>query len=119
MVTRLTEFCKENNIFAGFFSGLGACSEVMLAYYDLERKEYLDHHKKEDLEIVSLTGNIAKMDEKIVIHVHGSVSNRAFQTFSGHVKKLVVSATCEVHLTTLPKRMERAFDEETGLNLLK
>lgn len=115
----LVEFCKENKITAGFFSGLGASGEITISYYDLEKQEYLDLQKKEDLEIVSLTGNIAVMGEKTLIHAHGVFSDRNFTTVAGHVKQLIVSATCELHLTILPGVIQREYDEATGLNLMK
>ncbi|MBI4080779.1 MAG: DNA-binding protein [Candidatus Levybacteria bacterium] len=115
----LATFCEKNDITAGFFSGLGACEEITISYYDLEKKQYLDLQKKEDLEIVSLTGNIAVMDEKTLVHAHGVFSDRNFTTVAGHVKQLRVSATCEVHLTILPNKTVREYDKKTGLNLMK
>lgn len=119
VITGITKYCTENNTKAGFFTGLGACGEVILAYYDLENKQYLDKTISEDLEIISLIGNIAMLDGKATIHCHGSFSDRDYKTVAGHVKSLTVSATCEIHLTVLDGKIERGFDESTGLNLMK
>lgn len=118
VIKELTSFCNEKDITAGHFTGLGACSSVTLAYYDLITKKYLDKTFPNDMEIVGLTGNIAKLGDETVIHSHGVFSDLDYNPYGGHVKELVVSATCELHLTTLKGTMERSFDKETGLNIL-
>lgn len=119
LINDLINFCREKGVKAGFFTGLGASQEVTISYYDLHTKTYLDKTISEDLEIVSLTGNIAKMEGKIIIHSHGAFSNSQYVVFAGHVKKLIVSATCELHLIILKGNITRKFDRETGLNLMK
>jgi uncharacterized protein len=118
VIKELIKFSKKQNITTAHFTGLGACGSVTLSYYDLENKKYLDKTFDEDLEIVSLTGNVAKLKKETVIHAHGVFSDRNYQTVGGHVKELIVSATCEVHLTVLKGKMEREYDKKTGLNLL-
>lgn len=115
----LRKFCENESITAGSFSGLGACSEVVISRYNTNRKVYSDRKFAEIMEIVSLTGNVAKFQNDIAVHAHGSFSDYEFQTFSGHVKKLIVSATCEVMLEKLPGVLSREPDEATGLNLLQ
>ncbi len=111
-------YCQDNSLHAGSFTGLGAAGEITLAYYNLETKHYEDHTYTEDVEIVNLTGNIAWMEGKPVIHCHGVFGRRDMSTLGGHVKKLIVSATCELTLTQVPSNFTRAYDEKTGLNLL-
>lgn len=115
----LRKFCESENITAGSFSGLGAASEVVISWYNTNRRAYSDRKFSEIMEIASLAGNVAKFQDQIVIHAHGSFSDYEFQTFSGHVKKLVVSATCEITLEQLPGVLNREPDEATGLNLLQ
>lgn len=115
----LKNFCKKENIKSGFFSAFGACGELTLAYYSLDEKKYEEKDVKERLEIVSLTGNIAKMDDEIIVHAHGLFSDLNMQVRGGHIKKLVVSATCEMFLTVFDDYIKRGYDESTGLNLIK
>lgn len=119
VIKDLASFCQEKGIGAGFFTGLGASQTVTISYYNLHTKTYLDKTISEDLEIVSLTGNIAKMEGKIIIHSHGAFSDSKYTSFAGHVKKLIVSTTCELHLTILKENITRGFDKKTGLNLMK
>lgn len=119
VMERLRNFCRDQGIGAGAFTGIGAATEVMISWYNTDRKVYSDRKFSEIMEIASFAGNVAKFQDNIVIHAHGSFSDYEFQTFSGHVKKLVVSATCEVALEKLPGLLNRESDEATGLNLLQ
>ena len=119
VIKGLSAYCTDNKITAGHFTGLGACQSIILSYYDLENKQYLDEAFSEDMEIVSLTGNVAIMAKKPAIHCHGIFADDNYQTSGGHVKELLVSATCEIHLTILDGILERSYDQKTGLNLLQ
>jgi len=112
------DFCEKNGIVAGFFTGLGATSDVDLQSFDLDTKEYAKQNFKEIMEVVNLTGNISKKDAETIIHCHGSFGRENFETLSGHVSRLIVSATLEVHLTVLDGKMERKLDAFTSLNLM-
>lgn len=46
-------------------------------------------------------------------------SDKDMQTVAGHVNTMKVSAACEVFLIKLDGKIEREFDETTGLKLLK
>lgn len=114
----IKEFCKEYRIDAAFFQAIGAASEVELAWYDLGAKQYVTALFQENLEIVSLTGNVSKLGNELLLHSHGVFSDKAMATKAGHINKAVVSGACEVILTRLEGKIDRAFDEDTGLNLM-
>jgi len=118
VVAGLTAFAKEQGIFAAAFFGIGACGSLDLAYYDLNHKNYITKTFTEDLEIVSLNGNIAVKEDKPVIHVHGQFGRADFSALAGHVMKLAVSVTCEVFLTKLEGKMARELNSDFNLNLL-
>ncbi len=118
LIQGLTQFCKTENIQAGLFHAIGSSKEVILSWYNIKNKKYTDKMFQEELEISSLTGNVATLKGESYIHMHGCFSNEAMQTYAGHIKKLIVGATCEVVLQTLQGRVERSHSEEIGLNLL-
>lgn len=99
-------------------TGLGAVGEVTLAYWDPATKSYTETRFAEDLEMVSMTGNLAWLGEVPVVHAHGVFSRRDCTTVGGHIMHGVVSVTVEVMLTVGQKRVERRPDERVGLNLL-
>lgn len=119
MIQGLSGFAVEQKINGASFTAIGASGEVILSYYNLTEKKYEDHILKEEMEIVSVTGNIAWMKNTPVIHAHGVFADKGLTTRGGHIKKLIVSATCEVSLFLFDEPAHRCFDETTGLNLLQ
>lgn len=119
VIGALQEFCKKEGIDAGEFLAIGAAKEVKLGWYDVDAKEYTWKEYKEKLEIVSLLGNIARKGSEVIAHAHGSFSNQQMQVVGGHVAKLVVAGACEIVLEKFDGHIEKAFDEETGLNLMQ
>lgn len=114
----LLAWCKENNITGATFTGLGAADQLEVAYYHLPSKTYERHTVDDEVEILSLTGNLGTLEGTKMLHIHGVFGRRDLSTFGGHLFKLRVSGACEIHLTLLPESLERSFDEVTGLNLL-
>src|SRR3989338_5541708 len=118
LLSTLREFLKKENIKAGYFTGLGAAGVLDLAYYNLATKEFERHTIKEDVEILSLIGNIAMLKDETIIHTHGTFGRKDLSVFGGHIFSLHISGACEIHLTKLSGEMTRAYNETTGLNLL-
>lgn len=118
-VGALTDFCKEKNITAAALQAIGSTTEVTLAWYDAQAKDYQTKTYTEELEIISILGNVAVKDGAPFVHAHGSFSNRHMQMVAGHVKRLAVAVTCEVSLRLLEGEARRSYDEETGLHLLE
>ncbi|MBI4134884.1 MAG: DNA-binding protein [Candidatus Sungbacteria bacterium] len=118
IVSSLRSFLKEKNIRAGCFTGLGAAESLEIAFYNLANREYERKTANYDVEILSLVGNTAMIDGEPIIHMHGVFGKRDFSAFGGHVFRIIVSGSCEVHLAALDGFMKREPDETTGLNLL-
>ena len=118
IISGLADYCQRGGIKSASFTAIGAAQSIMLAYYNLPGKQYEDHEVSENVEIVSVSGNVACMKTEAVIHTHGVFARQDLSTIGGHIKKLIVSATCEVTLWKLGGKIERVYDSETGLNLL-
>jgi len=121
IISVLKEIVRKQNIYGGFFKGIGAVKDVVLSYYDLSSKQYIDKEFKDDYEIVSLLGNISYIyaTDEVVVHAHMSISDKNFVVYGGHLKKAIVSVTCELFILTVDDKLERVFNEEIGLYLLK
>jgi len=119
VIAKLQDFCVSENIRGAWISGLGSSRETILSFYNLENRMCEDRTFSERLEVVNLTGNISRLGERPVVHLHGTVADSNFVVKGGHVKKLIVSATCEISLVNIPRGIERIYDEQTGLNILK
>ena len=115
--TLLLQFCVDHNINTAELRGIGAAHQVELGYYHLERQEYEWRMLPEPVEVVSMTGNIALVDDAPYAHVHAVVSDERLQCFGGHVNRLVVGPTLEVFLDVHDVSVVRQDDEATGLKL--
>lgn len=118
VLAELQNWAAQERVEGATLTVIGASQKVVLAYYNLGRKEYENHEITEDLEVVGVLGNLALFDGVPVIHMHGTFSRPDLSVIGGHIKQLIVSATCEVVLHVLPGTLRRQHDPETGLNLL-
>jgi len=119
VMTGLSAFLKKENIQAGHIAGLGAASKLTIAYYNLETKEYEKKEYTENVEILSLVGNVGvKENNELVVHMHGTFGRRDFSVFGGHVFEIIISGAGEIHLAAFPGTINRAYDEDTGLTLM-
>lgn len=116
--TCLREIARAERLPAASITGLGAVNDIVLAWFDPAAKRYLETHLRENLEIVSLTGNLAWRGEEPVAHLHGVVSRPDAGTAAGHVVRAVVSVTVELTLMVGSRRIERRHDPRFDLNLL-
>jgi uncharacterized protein len=119
LVKSLQDFLISEKISSASLQGIGSCSEVVLGFYNSKSKEYEKTVLKEDLEVVSLLGNVSVMENRPATHIHGVFSGKDFASKSGHVFSLVVSATCEIFLINLEGELNRGLNSEFNLNLLK
>ncbi|MEK7654219.1 MAG: DUF296 domain-containing protein [Patescibacteria group bacterium] len=111
-------FLEKNRINSGFFFGLGGFQKAEIAFYDLRTKKYNKKKFIGPFEVLSLIGNVAQNDDEIMVHAHIILGDKNFKTFGGHLVDGVVGGTLEINLNE-SGMMERRFNDETGLNLLK
>lgn len=121
-ISTITNFAKERGT-SFTFSMIGGASEVEIAFFDMNKKEYTSKIFKpgysQNIEIVTVTGNVAWYEDEPMIHAHGIFSNEEYHTFAGHVIKIIISITGETMINWLPEKIQREFDEEICLKLLK
>ncbi len=119
IVSNLTEFCKERSIKLGRISAIGAVNEATIGIFDPLKKEYHSVEFKGTYEILSIMGNITSNNDQPYLHMHITLSDSEYNAFGGHLNKAIVSATCEVIIEEFEGKLNRFFDEKTGLNLVE
>ena len=118
VMSALVNFASSENIRGGYFMAFGAFSKVKLRYFDVQSDQYKDHELDQQVEVVSLMGNIALVDGHPMIHMHTAVADGQNRTYSGHIGMGIVRPTLELFLTRLDGEIHRTKDPETGLELL-
>lgn len=116
----LVAFAKEKRLAGSHFTAIGAFSDVTLAYFDWQKKDYKKIPVKEQIEVLSLVGDVAlKENGEPEIHAHVVVGRSDGSTMGGHLMEGHVRPTLEVMLVESPKHLQRRHDPETGLALIR
>ena len=117
LLETLNSIVERENIEAGFFTGIGALSKVRIGIFI--QGKYEEITIEDELEIVSLLGNISLKDGKPFVHAHITVSKKGGEAFGGHLLPgSIISVTCEIFLVRLKNPIKREFDKELKLYLL-
>lgn len=120
LLRSLIDIVKKEDVGSGAIQLIGSLKRVNLGYYSRDQRKYFNKMLKGVFELVSCMGNVSWKDDEPVIHIHMAVSSYNGETLLGHVLEgNIVDATVEYIIIEFDKRVERAYDEYTGLNLLE
>ena len=113
-------FCAREKLAAAHFTAIGALRDLTLGYFDWEKKDYKRIPLCEQVEVLSLIGDIT-LDEKgkHKVHAHIVVGLSDGTARGGHLLEAHVRPTLEVILVESPAHLQRRFDSESGLALIR
>jgi predicted DNA-binding protein with PD1-like motif len=118
-VSSIEGFVRDHGVGAAQLTGLGAFSDAVLGFFDWEAKDYRKIPVQEQVEVVSLLGDVAiGLDGKPSLHPHVVVSRSDGTAMGGHLLEAHVRPTLEVVLTESPRHLHKRKDEESGLALI-
>jgi len=118
VVSALTEFAKTEGLAASHFTAIGALSGVTLGYFQRDRKTYARIPIREQVEVLSLVGDIALDGGDPKVHAHIVVGKADASAHGGHLLDARVWPTLEVILTESPAHLRRRLDRDSGLALI-
>jgi predicted DNA-binding protein with PD1-like motif len=116
----LKRFATEQKLSGSSFKAIGALSSVKLGWFNWETKKYqtavaLD----EQIELLSMIGDIALKDGEPQVHAHVVVGKSDGTAHGGHLQEARVRPTCEVVLTESPRHLQKQIDPESGIALIR
>ena len=116
----LGRFCEENEVHWAQFEAIGAIEDVEIGYYDLETRQYVFREEEGPFEVASMSGNVAEIDERPLVHVHAVLSrcDETLGTVGGHIRSARVAVTLELCLWHVSQPLLRSYDDGIGLNLI-
>jgi uncharacterized protein len=115
----IREWAASHEVDAASFTAIGAFARATLAWYDLGAKEYLDIPVDDQVEVLTLAGNVSLSPEgDAFVHMHVTCGRKDGSTIGGHVQNAIVRPTLEVVVSELPRRLQRRQDKVSGLALL-
>ena len=119
VISGLTTFAKEHRLEASDFTALGAFSSALLGFFEVEQKEYRKIPIEEQVEVLTLVGNITLDDGEPKVHVHVVLGCADGTTRGGHLLEGYARPTLELMLSEAPVQLRRRFDAASGLALIR
>ena len=120
LAAKLKHLAKELHLASSSFKAIGAFSSVKLAWFDWQTKQYKPSVVlNEQVELLSLIGDIALKDGEPQVHAHVVVGKADGTAHGGHLQEAHVRPTCELVLTEDPVHLQKQLDPESGLALIR
>lgn len=120
VMERLHSFARAERVSAAQITAIGALSDLVLMYFDWEKKDYLRIPVREQVEVASLIGDIAQAPSgDPSVHIHLVIGKRDGAAMAGHLAEAHVRPTLEVIVTESPAHLRKKKDPESGLALIR
>lgn len=116
----LLKMARQHSVENASFVALGAFEKATLGYFDWQEKKYRHIAVNEQVEVVTLAGDMVP-DEKgsLSLHAHAVLGRSDGGTRGGHLIEGLVRPTLEVTVTELPAHLTRRKHPELGVALIE
>lgn len=114
----LSAFLISEEISTASFTAIGGFERVTVAYFDWEKKEYEKIAVDEQVEALSIIGNVTLLNGQPTVHCHCVVGHRDGHTTGGHLIEAHVRPTIELFLNEVPAELHKTPRPEINLALL-
>ncbi|PYK19560.1 MAG: DUF296 domain-containing protein [Verrucomicrobia bacterium] len=118
VMSGLTDFASQNKVASASFTAIGAFSHATVAWFDDARREFRLIPIEQQVELVSMIGDIALVNDRPAVHTHVAVASSDGTMRGGHVINAFVFPTLELFMTVYPTPLHKESDEATGLKLI-
>ncbi|GIG87169.1 PPC domain-containing DNA-binding protein [Plantactinospora endophytica] len=117
-VAAVNEVARRRQIHAAQVTAVGGFADAEVGYFDRPTRDYLRIPVAEQVEVLSLVGDIAEVEGEPALHVHAVLGRRDGSTVGGHLLRGEVWPTLEVVVTEVAAGLAKRVDPETGVALL-
>ncbi len=119
VVAGLLQFARSHRLTGAHLTAIGAFERVTLGFFDVTKKDYKRIAIPEQVELMSLVGNIAQDDKGVPkLHAHVVVGKSDGSAHGGHLLDAYVRPTLEVVVVEASQHLRRTMRGEFGLPLL-
>lgn len=118
VMEQLLDFARRESLSSSYFTGIGAFERLTFAFLELEKKDYKKIELEEQVEVLSLTGNMALYNQEVKIHAHVVIGKLDGTAHGGHLFEARVRPTLELFLTEVAEPINRRMNEEVGIPLI-
>ncbi|HEX4142800.1 MAG TPA: PPC domain-containing DNA-binding protein [Pirellulales bacterium] len=116
---QLLGFAKKQQSGSATFTAIGAFQSCVLGYFDWYTKEYLRNPIDDQVEVLSMIGNLTWAEDEPKLHAHVVVGMRDGSARGGHLLKAIVRPTLEIVLIESPAHLQRKLDPESRIPLIR
>jgi uncharacterized protein len=118
VMSSINAFATDHHLAATQFSAIGALASVVVAFFEWESRQYRHVPIDEQVEVLSLLGDITLDQGKPKVHAHIVLGKSDASAHGGHLVEGVVRPTLEIILTETPTHLRRRLDSASGLPLI-
>ncbi len=112
-------FARDRKLQGAELRGIGAVNHARVGFFLPAERRYDSREFRENLEVVSLLGNVAHTAQGPMVHAHVVLGRSDLSLVGGHLLAATVSVTLETFLIPTGRRLERTLDPRFNLNLLR
>jgi uncharacterized protein len=110
---------KAHQIVNAHFVAIGAVRDPEVGWFDPARKQYKGMTLPEQMEVLTLAGDIALgTGDQPVAHAHVALGRSDGRAWGGHLLQATASPTLELYVTTYPEALRKRLDPATDLQLI-
>ncbi|KAB1916293.1 PPC domain-containing DNA-binding protein [Micromonospora sp. AMSO31t] len=109
---------REQRLLAARVSAVGAFADAEVGWFDRNARDYRRIPVTEQVEVLSLLGDVAEQNGEPVLHVHTVLGRSDGNTVGGHLLRGQVWPTLEVIISEVAPELAKRVDPETGLALI-
>jgi len=119
VMSTLQRFATEHSLTASRVTAIGAFESAVLGYFNWDSKQYERIPIDEQVEVLSLVGDIALDGDQPKVHAHVVLGKRNGQAIGGHLLEARVRPTLELMLVESPAHLRRVCDPVSGIPLIR
>ncbi|MER5333652.1 PPC domain-containing DNA-binding protein [Micromonospora sp. NPDC002717] len=109
---------REHRIHAARVTAVGGFADAEVGWFDRETGDYRPIPVREQVEVLSLLGDVAERGGEPALHVHAVLGRADGSTVGGHLLRGRVWPTLEVMISEVAPELAKRVDPETGLALI-
>ena len=120
ILSSLKQFAQREHLAASSFKAIGALSDAELGWFNWETRKYETAVKlQEQVELLSLIGDIALKEDEPQVHAHLVIGRQDGTAHGGHLLSATVRPTCEIVITESPQHLQKEIDPVSGIALIR
>ena len=115
----LKRFAADEHLSAAHFTGIGAFAEVTVGWFNLQKQDYEPIHIAEQVEVLSLIGDVAESERKPAVHAHICVAKHdGTRAWGASARRQACRPTLELIVSESPAHLRKTFKKQFGLALI-